>query len=299
MKRVIITGASGAIGTALITELINNKVEVLVLCRKESSRNYTIPNDPLVEKRYCSLKDLKDIQNNTGKKYDIFYHFAWDGTAGISRNDMHLQYSNIGYALDAVGAAKRFGCHTFIGAGSQAEYGRVNDKLKADTSTFPESGYGIAKLCAGQMTREYSHQIDMAHIWVRVLSVYGANDGEQSLIMSTINKLKSGITPQLTKGEQMWDYLHSSDAARAFRLIGEKGIDGKTYVLGSGDARPLIEYIEEIREVLAPDTKIAYGAIPYTENQVMFLQADISELQKDTGFIPKAIFKDEIRKMIT
>ena len=97
----------------------------------------------------------------------------------------------------------------------------------------------------------------------------------------------------------MWDYLHSSDAARAFRLIGEKGIDGKTYVLGSGDARPLIEYIEEIREVLAPDAKIAYGAIPYTENQVMFLQADISELQKDTGFIPKAIFKDEIRKMIT
>lgn len=299
MKRVIITGASGAIGTALVNELINNGIEVLVLGHKNSSRNHRIPHSPLVEMRYCSLNELKKIRNDTGKKYDVFYHFAWAGTSGTLRNDTYLQHSNIGYALDAVGAAKRFGCHTFVGAGSQAEYGRVNSKLKPDTPTFPESCYGIAKLCAGQMTKQYSHQIDMAHIWVRILSVYGSNDGEQSMVMSTISKLKAGVVPQFTKGEQIWDYLHSSDAARAFRLIGEKGIDGKTYVLGSGEARPLRTYIEEMCEIIAPDLKVEYGAVPYSEKQVMFLQADISELQRDTGFIPKAVFRDEIRKMIT
>ena len=216
--RAIITGATGAVGTALINELIDYGVEILVFCREGSMRNSLIPNHPLVSKKTCALNQLSDIQNDTGKEYDIFYHFAWDGTTGSARNDMYLQNKNVSYSLDAVSAAKRFGCRTFVGAGSQAEYGRVEDKLRPETPVFPESGYGIGKLCAGQMTREYAHQLGMRHIWVRILSVYGPNDSAQSMIMSTINKLKVGAVPQFTKGEQMWDYLYSGDAARAFRL---------------------------------------------------------------------------------
>ena len=125
MKRAIITGATGSVGTALIKELVSNDVEVLVLCREGSKRNDNILKHPLVEKIYCSLDELEHLENDTGKVYDVFYHFAWQGTTGASRNDMYLQNKNVKYTLDAVGAAHRFGCHTFIGAGSQAEYGRV------------------------------------------------------------------------------------------------------------------------------------------------------------------------------
>lgn len=220
------------------------------------------------------------------------------GTTGAARNDMYLQNQNVRYALDAVGAAKRFGCHTFIGAGSQAEYGRVEGVLKPDTPVFPEMGYGIAKLCAGQMTREHAYRLGMKHIWVRILSVYGQNDGAQSMVMSTINKLKSGEVPQFTKGEQMWDYLYSGDAARAFRLVGEEGIDGKTYVLGSGQAHPLAEYIKIIQDVVSPNGQIELGAIPYAPKQVMYLQADITELNKDTGFVPEMDFATGINKIL-
>lgn len=298
MQRAIITGATGAIGTALINELISNNVEVLVFCREDSKRNDRIPVHKLVTKKYCSLDELSSVVNDTGKSYDVFYHFAWQGTTGAARNDMYLQNENVKFALDAVEVAKRFGCHTFIGAGSQAEYGRVEGKLKSDTPAFPEMGYGIAKLCAGQMTREHAHQLGMKHIWVRILSVYGPNDGAQSMVMSTINKLKAGEIPQFTKGEQLWDYLYSGDAARAFYLLGEKGADGKTYVLGSGKAKPLAEYIEEIRSVVNPDTEIQLGAIPYAPKQVMHLQADIDELAKDTGFEPFVEFKDGITRII-
>ena len=125
MKRAVVTGATGAIGTALIKELIKNNIEVLVFCREGSARNSQIPEAPLVTKKYCDLTELKNTQNDTGKEYDVFYHFAWAGTTGAARNDMHLQNKNVEYALDAVDTAKRFGCKTFIGAGSQAEYGRV------------------------------------------------------------------------------------------------------------------------------------------------------------------------------
>lgn len=294
MKRAIITGATGAVGTALVRELVSNGIEVLVFCREGSKRNAQIPEHKLVTKKYCSLGDLATVQNDTGKDYDCFYHFAWEGTTGTARNDMYLQNQNVKYALDAVAAAKRFGCHTFIGAGSQAEYGRVEGILKPDTPAFPEIGYGIGKLCAGQMTREYAHQLGMKHIWTRILSVYGPNDGVQSMVMSTINKLKNGEVPEFTKGEQLWDYLYSGDAANAFYLLGEKGKDGKVYVLGSGQAQPLAAYIEKIREAVAPDAEIRLGTIPYSEKQVMHLEADVLPLKIDLGWRPKIGFQEGI-----
>ena len=299
MKRAIITGATGAIGMALIHNFIADGIEVLVFCRSNSKRRTRIPEHPLISVQDCSLAQLSGVENTTGKQYDVFYHFAWDGTTGNARNDMYLQNRNVTFALDAVGAASRFGCHTFIGAGSQAEYGRVEGKLTAKLPAFPENGYGMGKLIAGMMTREHARQLGMKHIWTRILSVYGPYDGETSMVMSTIKKLMAGEVPQFTKGEQMWDYLYSGDAAAAFRLLGEKGIDAKTYVIGNGEARPLAEYILDIRDVVAPESKIALGAIPYSEKQVMHLQADIEELTNDVGWKPAMPFREGIHHIIS
>lgn len=105
MQRVIITGATGAVGTALIKEFIKNGTEVLIFCREGSQRNHLISEHPLVKKCYCSLEELTAIKNESDVDYDAFYHFAWEGTAGIARNDMYLQNKNVRYALDAVAAA--------------------------------------------------------------------------------------------------------------------------------------------------------------------------------------------------
>lgn len=298
MKRVIITGATGTIGTALINNLIEHNIEVLILCHKDSKRLNVIPQNNLVTLKFCDLSELENIDNDTGKTFDIFYHFAWSGTFGESRNDMYMQNLNIKYSLDAVALAKKFGCHTFIGAGSQAEYGRVEGMLSPTTPTFPENGYGIAKLCAGQMTREYAQQLGLRHIWVRIVSVYGPNDGSQTMVMSTINKLRSGQIAEFTKGEQLWDYLYSADAAEALRLLGKKGKDGKIYVLGSGKAKPLKEYIEIIGKIFNVEDFIKLGTIPYSERQVMHLCADISELTADTGWFPKFEFKNGIERIL-
>ena len=298
MNRAIITGATGTVGTAIIQELINQNIEVLVFCRSDSKRVSQIPSSPLVTIKYCSLDELAGVENDTGKEYDIFYHLAWEGTNGSARDDYYLQNKNVKYALDAVAAAKRFGCGTFIGVGSQAEYGRVEGMLQSNTPTFPTMGYGIGKLSDRLFTRQYAHQMGIKHIWVRILSVYGPNDGAQSLISSTVNKLLAGEVPQLTKCDQMWDFLYSGDAAKAFVLLGDKGKDGKTYVLGSGEVRPLREYIKDLRDVVSPKSDLAFGAIGYYPHQVMHLQADIKELTQDTGWKPSVDFKDGIERLL-
>lgn len=297
MQRVIITGATGSIGTALIQELIKNEIEVLVFCREGSSRNENIPKSHLVTLKYCSLDNLKTVINDTGKTYDVFYHFAWAGTTGAARNDMSLQNKNVEYALDAVSAAKKFGCHTFIGAGSQAEYGRVNCCLKANTPAFPENGYGMAKLCAGQMTRVYAHSLGLKHVWVRILSVYGSQT-TTDLIAYLISSFTNNIPVNCTEGEQIWDYLYNKDAARAFFAVAERGVDGKVYPLGSGMGKPLKEYIEILKNLIAPKALINYGARPYSVSEVMRLVADISDLSDDTGWKPQYTFAEGILDML-
>ena len=133
MKRAVVTGATGAVGSALLRALTGRGVECLVLLRPNSARAGNLPQSPLISVLPCALEEFSLLQNRTGREYDVFYHLAWKGTTGADRQDLPLQLENVSHALDAVELAKRFGCHTFIGAGSQAEYGRVEGALKADT----------------------------------------------------------------------------------------------------------------------------------------------------------------------
>lgn len=298
MKRVIITGPTGSIGIALIQKLISENVEVTAVCRAGSKRISRIPVNSLVKIVECSLDELDRLPKILDETYDVFYHFGWDGTFGNSRNNMHGQNLNVKYALDAVEAAEKLGCHTFVGAGSQAEYGRVEGKLSASTPTNPENGYGIAKLCAGQMTRILCEQKNIKHIWTRILSVYGPFDGEATMVMSTIGKILSHEKPSFTKGEQEWDYLYAEDAGLAMYLLGEKGVHGRIYCVGGGSVRPLYEYIKIIRDSIDKDAELGLGDVPYSEKQVMYLCADISDLKQDTGFEPQYTFEEGIKKTV-
>jgi len=309
MNRVVITGPTGAIGMALTEYLAQKGIQIITVLRSGSGRKEQIAETSNIITVECSLHELEKLPQrvfdaierrgwDTGQKPDVFYHFAWEGTFGDSRNDMYLQNLNVTYTLKAVDAAAKLGCATFIGAGSQAEYGRYEGNLNAGVPVFPENGYGMAKLCAGQMTRILCTQKGIKHIWTRILSVYGPYDGSKTMIMKTIEKLLRGERASCTKGEQVWDYLYSKEAARMLYLLGERGVHGKIYCLGSGTGRPLKEYIEMIKAAVDPEAEVGYGDIPYTDQQVMHLCADIRELVKDTGYTADYTFEAGIRETI-
>ena len=309
MNRTIITGPTGAIGMALIEYLSEKNIQVIAVVRGDSKRKDQIKESDNVVKVECALSEMTELPQRVrcavGLKgwdktqpIDAFYHLAWDGTFGDSRNDMYLQNKNVRYALDAVDVAAELGCKVFIGAGSQAEYGRYEGKLNADVPTFPENGYGIAKLCAGQMTRIRCAQKNIKHIWTRILSIYGPYDTNKTMVMSMIGKMIKGERASCTKGEQKWDYLYSKDAAKMMYLLGSCGLDGKIYCLGSGEARPLKQYINIIRNEINPSAEIGFGDVPYASKQVMHLCADINELAKDTGWMPDYLFEEGIKETI-
>ncbi len=320
MDYVYITGATGAVGLGLIKECLRRGVGVTVLVRPGSERNANLTEaseNGSLEIVECDLKDLKyltivdgDIlESGNGRiahygSCSAFFHLGWTGTIGPGRNDEGIQRQNVEYALDAVRLAAGLGCKAFVGAGSQAEYGRPGtEPLRPDTPCNPENAYGRAKLDACHETAALCRKLRIAQVWPRILSVYGPGDGERTMITSVIRQLLAGEKPALTAGEQMWDYLYSEDAGRALYLLGEKACDdpaisGRIYPLGSGQARPLREYIEILRYAIDPALPLGFGEIPYGPNQVMHLLADISTLTRDTGFVPETDFADGIRETI-
>ncbi len=294
----VVTGPTGAIGTALCRELAQNGIRVYAVCRPGTNRSQAVPKHDNIQLVFCDVSDLHQLTSLIPEGADAFYHFAWAHTIGPGRNDMPAQIDNVRYTIDAVQAAAALGCKVFIGAGSQAEYGRVDGVLKADTPCFPENGYGMAKLCAGQMSRVEAKRLEIDHIWVRILSVYGPGDGPNTMISGVIRQLLAGQMPALTAGIQHWDYLYSEDAALAFRLIAQHGAAGQIYPLGAGKAIPLKEYIVLLRDAIDPSLPLGLGQIPYSPQQVMHLEADISQLCADTGFYPHVDFAEGIRNTI-
>ena len=303
MKKVVITGATGAVGRALIKVCIEAGYKVLAVVHRTSERAAELKTVDNCCVLYLDLSEYDNAMEEMTKQdiatdgYELFFHLAWMAPFGEGRNNLELQLENVKASLDAVRFARALGCTTFVGAGSQAEYGRVTEKLSPDTPTFPETGYGVAKLCAGQMTRLACEQSGLKQVWTRILSVYGPHDGNQSLISVAIDDMMNNRETLFTPCDQVWDYIYSEDVAKAMLLAGQKGKHGNVYVIGSGEAHPLKEYIQKIAELTNYKNEIGFGKRPYNEKQVMYLQAEISALA-ELGFKSQVSFEEGIRNTI-
>lgn len=299
MQRIIVTGATSMIGTALIKECIKKGIEVYAVVRAFSGKKMRLPQSEKLHMVDGSLEDLETLPQKIPEKCDTFYHIAWGNTGENRNSSTELQSRNIAYTLAAVKAAHALGCRRFIGAGSQAEYGPMDvDKISPDSPVNPTTPYGAAKFASGQLARMLCKELGMECIWPRIFSVYGIYEKETTMVASGLRKMLAGEPTSFTPALQRWDYLFSADAGRAYCLIGEKGKDGAVYCVGSGNAAPLKDYIEIMAELTgAKETGI--GARPYPAGAVMNLCADISSLTEDTGFVPEYTFREGIRETIT
>lgn len=296
VKSAVVTGPTGAVGSALCQHLMNRGIKVYAVHHPSSLRLKNIPQE--VTLIPCDLSGLHQLKSLIEEKVDAFFHLAWMHTIGDGRNDMHAQIENIRYAVDAVKVAADLGCCVYVGAGSQAEHGHIEGLVTPETPCVPNSGYGIAKLCAGHMTRLECNKLGIRHVWARILSAYGPGDSPLSVIPTIINKLLHNEVPALTKGEQIWDFCYSGDVADALYAMAEYGKDASVYPVGSGSARPLREYFEITRDVVNPSLSLGIGALPYSMNQIMHLQADISSLTRDTGWVPAVSFEEGIVRTV-
>ncbi|MDD6157394.1 MAG: NAD(P)-dependent oxidoreductase [Lachnospiraceae bacterium] len=295
MKKAIVTGANGFVGSALTRELIEHQIEVIALDMEGHSDN--LPESNLVSFYPFSLDKASEVRDTlSGCGADIFYHFAWAGSAGPARADTALQLQNAQWTVDCLRLAKDLGCIRFVNAGSIMELETIKAAFQAENQPGLGYIYGSGKLVAHTMCKSVAADIGIDLLWAMITNAYGVGERSPRMVNTTIQKCIRGEAPQFTAGTQNYDFVYIDDVARAFRLIGEKGRPFCEYLIGSSQAKPLKEFLLEMKEAIAPDLNFIFGDIPFTGVNQPLEEFDCSKTEADTGFKAQISFGEGCRR---
>ncbi len=298
--RIFLTGATGFLGSCLLRSLLSDgRSYQICICLRDSMSAWRIRD--LLDKVEVQIADLSKF-DSTAKalarfRPDVVAHLAWNGVQNTDRNAVE-QWRNVPQVLELIECAHRVGVKTFVGLGSQAEYGRVTARIDEQTQMHPTTLYGMSKLAAGQLGAVVSQHFGMRFVWLRLFSSYGPGDNPGWMIPYLINTLLAGEYPKLTLAEQKWDYIFVKDVAAAIEAVIQSPSAHGFFNLGSGNARPLRHIIEQIRDLIDPGLPLGFGERPYRQDQVMYLEADISALNQATGWRPMWSYDDGLRETI-
>lgn len=296
--RVLLTGATGFLGSWVLEQLLDSGDTVAVLLRPGANTSRITEVLTRVRQITGDLRDVAALQPAVlDFAPDAVAHLAWEGVAGAERNAPD-QWRNVCAALELVELAARCGARHWVGVGSQAEYGPCASVISEDAPTRPTTLYGASKLATGQLAQALCGQLGLRFGWLRLFSSYGPRDNPSWLIPSLILALKRGERPSVTGAQQLWDYIHVSDAAAAVVAVLRSPDAQGFFNLGSGSATPLREIIETVRDLAAPGQPVGFGELPYRPDQVMHLQADIQRLTLATGWRPQVPLGEGLRSTV-
>jgi len=295
MKTVIISGANGFVGGALVRELLQYDYRIFALDRDNHFDN--LPDDPRVTFIPCDLEAISSLKDKLpAESYDAFYHFAWAGSAGPARADTALQLQNAQWTVDALRAAKELGCKRFLCAGSIMEHETIAAAYTQGNQPGMGYIYGGGKLIAHVMCMSVAANLGIELIWPEITNAYGVGERSPRMVNTTIQKCIRGEAPQFTAGTQNYDFIYIDDVARAFRLIGEKGKPFHEYLIGSSTARPLKEFLMEMQAAIAPQLTFRFGDIPFTGIDLPLSKFDCSQTETDTGFRAEISFAEGCKR---
>lgn len=289
MKKAIVTGAGGFIGGAITEFLLSKGITVYGVDISEKSLEHHFGKENFIPviadfTKYEHLHEM--IQDDI----DVFYHFAWQGYGKDTQN-FDVQIENVIGTENACESAVKIKCKKFVFACSSYEY----QKNEVGEKTGYCSVYGAAKTASKAFARATAHRAGLEFCGVIFTNVFGVGDRSSRSTNSIIKQLLQGDNLKSTKGEALYDWSYIDDVVGGLYAVGEKGIDGKEYYVGSNRLRPFKDIISEVRDIIAPNAEIDFGA--FNDNAyVDYTDIDIYELYRDTGFYPNCDFRESILK---
>lgn len=295
MNNVIVTGANGFIGSALIKKLIEKNIYVVAIDIAFDNTNFV--DSSFVRKIKIGLDDIDKLRDAIPKgEYDAFYHFAWAGVNGLQKADPVVQLKNAEMTMVCVKVASLIGCKKFLCAGTIAE--RAIESLPNLTNTSGGMMYGVAKHATHLMLETYSKNVGLDFVWMQFSNIYGPQNKTGNLVSYTVGELMKGNEAAFGPANQPYDFIYVEDLIEAVYRLGTKKTRKNTYFIGSGKPRMLKEYLIEIGECLDKRHLVKIGmraddGIVYTMD--MF---DTKELVDDIGEYISLSFEDGIKYTI-
>ena len=293
MKKAIVTGANGFIGKTLVKVLLERNYEIVALDIRFDDvllNNNLVTCVNVLNKAVAELKD--EIPKN---EYDCFFHLAWAGTSGPARADYEMQLNNVKIACDYIKLCKVVGCKRVVYASSINEM-ETYEYLQSD-NIEPSGGYiyGTGKLAAHLMGETVAKMNDVEFIPVIITNIYGIGEKSARMVYTSINKLIHKEHCSFTAGYQTYDFIYITDAINSIIEVSEKGKAFNRYYIGSGEPKPLREFLIEMKNIVDPEAEIGLGDMSFKGIDISYSQFDLKKVEKDTGYRNKVSFAEGIK----
>ncbi len=284
--KVLITGASGFVGSHVARLLVAEGCEVHVLVR-ESSNRWRIQD--ILPSMYLWQSDLVAFENMNAYlqeiKPELCIHLAWYAVPGKYLNSQE-NLDSIQASINLLSQLAELGCKRFVGIGTCFEYDLSLGYLSESSLTKPITLYAATKVALSTILQQFAQITEMEVAWIRLFYQYGPMEDERRLIPGIISSLLRDEVVKTTKGEQIRDFLHIEDVASAIWAVAKSNVSGVVNV-GSGQPVTVGQIALELGNLLGKPDLIHLGALPYRPNDPMFICANNELLRKKTDWTQK------------
>ena len=130
---------------------------------------------------------------------------------------------------------------------------------------------------------------------VIITNIYGAGEVSARMINTAVRKLLKGEHCSFTAGYQTYDFIYLTDAIASILAVAEKGQSFHRYYIGSGEPKPLRQFLLEMRDVVAPEAELGLGDLPFQGADIDYSQFDLTKVARDTGYHNQIPFAEGIR----
>ena len=293
MKKVIVTGANGFIGSSLIKKLVANNVEVVAV-------DITFAGDRLPAADLIinveSGVDAALADKIPAGEYDAFYHLAWRGVNGAEKADPTVQLTNIQMAVDCANVCKQIGVKKLLCAGTVAE--NATYSLPKLQQTSGGMMYGVAKHACQLIVEDYCKNIGLPFVWMQFSNIYGVGNKTGNLVSYTLGELMAGKEATFGPAMQPYDFIYVDDLIEAVYRLGANDTKKAFYYIGSGSPRILKEYLLRIGELAGYADKVGIGIRPDDGIKYSMDMFDNSDLVTAVGEYVSTDFDNGINKTI-
>lgn len=275
MKKVLVTGANGFIGSSLIKKMIANNIEVVAVDITFAGNR--LPNSNLITKVESGVEAALAEKIPAGE-YDAFYHLAWKGVNGAEKADPSVQLANIQMAVDCANICKQLNVKKLLCAGTVAE--NATFSLPELAKTSGGMMYGVAKHACRLILEDYCKNIGQQFVWMQFSNIFGVGNKTGNLVSYTLGELLAGKEATFGPALQPYDFIYVDDLIEAVYRLGANDTKKSFYYIGSGSPRILKDYLLRIGELAGCADKVGIGIRPddgikYTMD--MFCNKDLVE----------------------